>query len=153
MHWIGGVTSAVGLYFVLVGLDVMPIPGGRGSLHAPLWIALLAGLVFFLGGCAVLLQARGRANDSGELPPDAPRWMRVAQYLIGVAIFASFALIGSWVAIGGDPRQFSGSFGEHGIGVTVARAAFGFGAIICWLATIAFATAGARKLLGHGKTK
>ena len=34
----------------------------------------------------------------------------------------------------------------------IARSAFGIGAIIAWLATIAFAVSGARKLLRRGKT-
>jgi hypothetical protein len=151
---IGALAAGVGLYFTLVGFSVLPVPGGPRNLHAPLWIVLLAGLVFFLGGAAVLMQSFGRANASGELPADAPRWMRVAQYLIGVAIFASFALIGSWVAVGGDARQFSGGIPLVGGGtnVSIARVAFGIGAIICWLATIGFAVSGARKLLGRGKS-
>ena len=103
LRWIGAGAAAVGLYFMLVGLGVVPVPGGPRNLHSPLWIVLLIGLAFFLGGAAVLIQVIGRANASGELPSDAPQWMRVVQYLIGVAIFASFALVGSWVAIGGDP--------------------------------------------------
>ena len=119
----------------------------------PLWIVLLVGLAFFLAGAAVLIQVVGRANASGDLPSQAPLWMRVVQYLIGVTIFASFALIGSWVALAGDSRQFSGSFliFDGPTNVTIARAMFGFGAVICWLATIGFAVSGARKLRGRGK--
>ena len=153
-RWIGAIAAAIGLYFMLVGAGALPVPGGSRNLHAPSWVVLLAGLVFFLGGAAVLLQVAGKANASGDLPSDAPFWLRVAQYLIGVTIFASFALVGSWVAIGGDARQFSGGvpFVNHSIGVTIARAMFGVGAIVCWLATIGFAISGASKLLGRGKS-
>ena len=153
-RWIGALCAAIGLYFMLIGCGVLPVPGGPRNLHGPLWVAFLAGLVFFLGGLAVLLQGFGRANESGELPADAPLWMRAAQYLIGVAIFASFALMGSWVALGGDERGFSGGipFVGHGTNASIARVAFGIGALICWLATIAFAVSRARKLLARGKS-
>lgn len=154
MRWIGALCAAIGLYFMLVGLGALPVPGGPRNLYAPLGVVLLAGLVFFLGGAAVLLQALGKANDSGELPADAPLWMRLIQYLIGVAIFASFAMIGSWIALGGDERGFSGGipFVGRDTNISIARVAFGIGAIICWLATIGYAVSGARKLLGRGKS-
>ena len=131
-----------------IGLGLLPVPGGPRNLHGPLWIVLLAGLTFFLAGVAVLIQVIGRANESGELPAAAPFWIRVVQYLIGVAIFASFAMIGSWIALLGDGKQFSGSFLLFGASINeiLARTAFGFGAIICWFGTIAFAVVGARKL-------
>jgi hypothetical protein len=148
-RWIGAIAAAFGLYFMLVGFGLLPVPGGPRNLHAPLWVVVLAGLVFFLGGLAVVLQGMGRANASGELPSDAPHWIRVAQYLIGVTIFASFALIGSWIAIGGEARQFSSNVPF--VGVSIARIMFGIGAAICWLATAGFAVSGARKLLRRGK--
>ncbi len=79
--------------------------------------------------------------------------MRAAQYLFGVVLFAAFAMLGSWVAIGGDARYFSGGIPFLGgaLNVSIARIAFGLGALICWLATIGFAVSGARKLLRHGK--
>jgi hypothetical protein len=148
-RWIGAAAAAAGSYLMLVGLGLLQIPGGPGNLHGPLWIILAAGLAFFLAGVAVFLQVIGRANANGDLPGDAPLWMRLVQYLIGVAIFAAFALIGSWVAFGGGPRSFSGSFLFFGdaSNAMIGRAAFGFGAIICWLGTIAFAVVGARKVL------
>jgi hypothetical protein len=152
-RWIGAIAAAIGLYFMLVGLGLLPVPGGPRNLHAPLWVVLLAGLVFFLGGAAVLLQSLGRANAHGELPPDAPHWMRVVQYLMGVTIFASFALVGSWIAIGGEARQFSGSVPFLGGGASMARIVFGIGAAICWLATIGVEVSGARKLLGRPKSQ
>lgn len=153
MRWIGTGVAAFGLWLMLVGLGVLPAPGGPGNLHGPLWLVLAAGLAFFLAGAAVFVQVLGRANEAGEFPADTPMWMRVAQYLIGVAIFACFALIGSWIAFGGGPRTFSGGFMFFGdaANVSIGRIVFGFGAIICWLGTIAFAVAGARKLLRPGK--
>jgi hypothetical protein len=130
---IGLAASAAGLFLVLIGVGLLPISGG----DTPPWVVLCAGLVFFLGGASVILQEVGGANRQGELPTQAPFWMRAAQYLIGVATFASFAAIGSWVALGAGETLS-----------TIARTAFGIGAIILWLAAVAFAASGARKLFG-----
>ena len=153
MLWIGAGATAAGLYLMLVGLAVLPVPGGRSNLHGPLWIALLLGIAVFLAGVCALIQAIGRAKAGGDLPADAPQWMRVAQYLIGVALFAAFAMIGSWVAFGSGERAFSGSFMwfDGATNAAIGRTAFGIGAVITWLATIAFAVAGARKLRGRGQ--
>jgi hypothetical protein len=147
---IGAGAAAVGLYFMLVAAAVFPVPGGPRNLHAPSWVVLCAGLAFFLGGAAVVLQGLGKINAKGELAADAPLWMRAAQQLVGIAIFACFALIATWIALAGDARQFSGSVKgmsvEVGTGVGVARVAFAIGAIICWLATFAVARSALRKL-------
>ena len=152
MRLIGIGAMAAGLYGMLVGLDVLPVPGGRSNLHGPLWLALLIGLVVFLAGLAALLQAVGRATAAGDMPADAPLWMRAGQYAIAVAMFAGFAVIGSWVAVASDPRYFSAGIPFFGsLNIPIARIAFGFGALICWLGTIAYAVVGARKLFGRGQ--
>lgn len=147
--WIGVIAAAGGLYLTLVGLGLLPVPGGPRNLHAPLWIVLLVGLLFLLAGAAMLLQVIGRADAGGSLPADAPFWIRVVQYLIGVAMFLFFAVLGTWVALGGDARHFSGGvpFLHGTTNVAIARGLFGLGAAVVWLATIAFAVSGARKLL------
>jgi hypothetical protein len=146
---IGLIVGAIGLFFVLVGLGIVPPPGGKKALHSPLWVVFCAGLTFFLAGGALLLHlASGAKPTAQELPPDAPQWMRIAQYLAMVTIFASFAAIGSWVALGPGDRAFSMStpFFSAPAGELVGRIAFGIGAIVTWLCTIAVAVAGARKL-------
>jgi hypothetical protein len=154
MYFYGALAAAAGLYFMLVGFGVLATPGGPRNLHAPLWVVQLIGLIFVLAGAAIVIQGMGHANGSGELPADAPQWMRAAQYFIGVVVFACFALIGSWVAIGGESRQFSGGipFVSSLTNVSLARVMFGLGAAICWIATIAFAVSGARKLRACGKS-
>lgn len=153
---IGVLATAAGLYFILVGVSVLPIPGGPGKLHAPLWVVGCAGLIFLFAGAAVLVQGIGKANASGELLPGAPFWLRVAQHVIVGGIFACFAMIGSWIAVFGEARQFSGSLSILGLGfgfdmgVAIARVAFGIGALICWIGTIALAVSAARKLFGSG---
>jgi hypothetical protein len=148
MKSIGIGLGLVGLYGMLIGLEVVPVPGGRDNLHGPLWIGTLLGFVGLLAGGACLIQAFGRASAGAELPADAPLWMRTASYLIGVALFAAFAVLGTWVAFLGDARYFSGGIPFLGAGnIPLARIMFGFGALICWLATIGYAVQGARKLL------
>ena len=152
---IGCIAGLAGLYFLLVGAGVLPIPGGPRNLHAPLWVVLAAGLAFFLGGTAVVLQAFGCANEQGEFPAGAPFWLRATQYLIGVVILASFGAIGSWIAFGPGERAFSGSLGflSGNVSGAIGRTAFGLGALMIWLAAIGFAVAGARKLLRRSQDR
>ena len=67
-----------------------------------MWVVTLCGLCFLLGGLAVMIPAlvTGQVSHDGELPAGAPPWLRVMQYLFCLMIFASFAVIGSWVAFG-----------------------------------------------------
>jgi hypothetical protein len=152
---IGVAAGSAGLYFLLIGAGVLPVPGGPDNLNGPLWLLLCTGLAFFLAGVAILLQAFGRANDQGEFPAEAPSWLRVMQYLIGVAIFASFGAIGSWIAFGPDERAFSGSFfflsGEAN--AVAGRAAFGIGAVTIWICTIGFAVLGGKKLFERSRRR
>ena len=145
---IGCIAGLAGIYFILLGTSVLPVPGGPRNLHGPLWVVLGAGLVFLLGGAAVVLQALGRANAHGELPAEAPFWLRATYYLIGVAILTCFGAIGSWIAFGEGERAFSGSsaFFSGDLSAAIGRTVFGIGALITWLATIAFTVSGARKL-------
>ena len=69
----GAIAAAAGVYFILGGAGVVAPPDSDG---APGWIGVLAGLVFLCGGIAVATQAFGRADEQGELPADAPAWMR-----------------------------------------------------------------------------
>lgn len=144
---IGLIAAGAGIFFMLVGLGVVPVP--KRSLHAPLWIVFCAGLTFFLGGGALLLHlAAGGKPDERDLPRDAPYWMRVVQYLAMLTIFAAFAVIGSWIAFGPGERDISMSmpFYSGPANEIVGRTAFGIGAVITWLCTIAVAVAGVRKL-------
>ena len=79
-----GLGAAVcGLYFTLVGLNLLLPPGAQ---HAPGWIVVAAGLAFLLGGIGVMVQGFGRADAHGMLPPDAPRWITALQHLVALAI-------------------------------------------------------------------
>ncbi|MFH1343254.1 MAG: hypothetical protein ABIL01_18910 [Pseudomonadota bacterium] len=147
VFWIGAAALAGGLYFSLVGLGMLPVPGGRGNLHGPLWLALAVGIVFALAGLSALLQAAADANAQGELPEKSPRWMRAAQYLIAVLLLMGLATIGSWIAISPGERHISGTLPMSGAAnAWIGRAVFGIGALITWAAALAFAVVGARKI-------
>lgn len=153
MVWIGAGAAAVGVYFMLVGVGLLPIPGGKRNLHSPLWVVLCAGIPFFFGGLTVFLQGIGKIDHNGETASGAPAW-RIIQYLMGVTIFACFALVGTWIALAGESGQFSASLAGSRVAISaiVARTAFGVGAVISWLCTIGYAVSGVRKLRAGSRT-
>jgi hypothetical protein len=144
----GAIAAAAGLYFVLGGLGVVALPDSGGT---PGWIGVLAGLVFLCGGIAVATQALGRADEQGELPVDAPIWMRLVQHLGALVIVGSLAAIGTWVAFAGDPDRFSMSTsftGRIDAGIAVMRFGFGLGALITWAFFFALARRSLKLLRG-----
>ena len=131
--------AVCGLYFTMVGLDLLPPPGAQ---HAPGWVVVAAGLAFMLGGIGVMVQGFGRADERGTLPPDTPRWITAVQHLVALAIVFCLAAIGTWVALFGEADQFTMSgplTGETRPPPTIARIAFGVGAGITWLFFVAMA--------------
>jgi hypothetical protein len=146
---VGAIFAAIGLSIVLVGVGALPPPGVA---NAPMWVVVLAGLCFLLGGLGVLIPAAvtGEVRDDGELPAGAPYWLRVFQYLLILTIFAAFAMIGSFVAFGPGTRSFSVSVpfvSTSGGSEIFGRIAFGVGAIITWLCLILVAVGGWRKFI------
>jgi hypothetical protein len=121
-----------------------------------MWVVMLAGFCFLLGGLGVLVPAAvtGEVRSDGELPAGAPYWLRVFQYLLVLAIFAALAMMGSFVAFGPGARSFSVSlpFGSTSDGSEIfGRVAFGVGAIIAWLCLILVAVGGWRKLMSRNR--
>jgi hypothetical protein len=145
-----GLGAAVcGLYFTLVGLDLVPPPGAQ---HAPGWIVVVAGLAFLCGGIGVMVQGFGRADEHGTLPPDTPRWVTALQHLVALAIVFCLATVGTWVALFGEADQFTMSTsltGQTRPPPTVARVAFGIGAGITWLFFVALVKRCMRVLLSR----
>jgi hypothetical protein len=144
---------AAGVYFLLVAAGVFPLPGGPRNLHAPLWMVGCIGVILCFAGAAFALQMFGRADRTGGLAPDAPQWMRTLQYLLMLAIFICFGLIGSWIAFGPGIRRFSGSlpFIDGQAGSLAGRLMFGLGAVLIWLCVGGMVVAGARKLFGRNR--
>jgi hypothetical protein len=143
--WAGAACLAVGAVIILVGLDVMPAQGER----APAWVIVAAGGAFAVAGPVLLIQAFGGASaTTGELPASAPGWIRTAQWLLGLGIWALLATIGSWIAFGPGPRDFSvnigGMLGQSG--ALIGHIAFGIGAVITWLGLAAVLVRGLKQL-------
>jgi hypothetical protein len=61
MLGIGLMLASAGLYFMLVGLSVLPPPRGR-YLEGMLWLPTCVGFVFLLAGFGFLAQRFGRAR-------------------------------------------------------------------------------------------
>ena len=152
-YFYAALAATFGVYFFTLGAGLLPIPGGPSNLHGPQWLLLCVGLAFFLAGVAIVIQTLGHANaKTGDLPSDAPRWMGLVQYLIGLTIFVCFGVIASWVAFGPGERHFSGTFvfGDAATNAAIGRTAFGVGAILIWLATAAVVAFGFRKFFDRG---
>lgn len=135
----GAALAAAGIYLILVGLAVLPPPGGPDNQHAPWAVVLCIGLLVLCGGIGGLIQGLGRGDRQGVLAADAPSWLHLVQDLLGVLMFGLFAVVGSWIAVAGEAGQFSGrgiAIGGDG-SVTFGRVVFGLGAVICWAITIA----------------
>lgn len=146
-YYLAAIAAATGAYFMLLGAHLLPVPGGPSNQHAPQWLVFCVGLAFFLASIAVVVQTLGHANDAGDLPAEAPRWMGIVQYTIGFAIFACFGAIMSWVAFGPGERHFSGTFWfvKTATNETVGRIVFGIVAVVIWLGTAAILASGIRK--------
>jgi hypothetical protein len=146
--WALGIACAGGgFYLALVGLRVFSPPS---RIHGPYWLGFAAGLVFFAAGLSVLVRAWLHVPDKQpNLPNDAPAVAEAIQWLATLTIIVALASIGTWVAFGPGPGQFSMSLPVWGsLAEMIGRAMFGFGAIITWLMAALMAYAGAMKMLG-----
>lgn len=128
----GIAAMSAGLLVMLFVSGVIPSHGA----NAPTWVGMIAGGAFVLAGSALVLRsfAGGDRND-GELPIDAPRWLRIAYYILGLSMIGSLAAIGTWIAFGPGERVFSMSVPFVGTGPadqSVGRTIFGIGTLITW---------------------
>lgn len=141
---------AAGVYFILVGFGVLPLPSATAS---PPFVIILAGGAFVFAGLVTLIRAKAGALDqSSELPPDAPRWTQVSYRAAAIAAAGSLALIGTWIAIGSGPRAFeiTGPLVEmRTTGEIVGRTVFALGAVIAWIYVMALAISTVRKFLSR----
>jgi hypothetical protein len=146
-------TIAIGAYVTFAVAGLAPLPQGSRGINGPVWIGVLCGAAFVLAGLLVL--SRGLAGDGsfeGAMPADAPFWLRLTQYVCALILFAVFAAVGTWVAVGPGTRTFNMSvpwFFSDEFSESFGRFAFGVGALITWACTIAVAVTGARKLFGQ----
>ena len=104
---IGLECGAMGLFVILLSLGVF----GQAPLEdTPSWAGICVGLVFVLGGLALIngYAVAGGAAPDGDLAPGTPFGVRLVQYLLGLGITTSMALIASWVAFGPGTRTSPG---------------------------------------------
>ena len=151
---IGVLFAGAGLYFVLASTDVLPLPGGPSSVNGPIWLLTCAGFAFGFSGLAVIIRAVTGAKDAnGELPAETPGWAKLIYLMMGPLIVASLAAIGTWIAFGPGERDItmSAPFFEGPLTEWIGRGAFGFGAIVTWLAAALMARSVFRKILGREK--
>jgi hypothetical protein len=105
---VGGVCIAAGIMPILSGLGlvaVQPIDGTPG------WITVCAGGVFVLGGAALIngYVFGGGTTPDGDLPPNTPFGVLLAQYVLGLGMVALLTAVTGWVAVGPGGRSFSTS--------------------------------------------
>ena len=113
---------AMGAFVALMGLGVVPVDAK--NFNGPRWLTTVAGFVFILGGCAVLMKTIGISENTPI-------------YLLPVALLVSgMAAIGLWVAFGPGERGVDVTFGiasflgGHGAGELIGRAVVGLGALL-----------------------
>jgi hypothetical protein len=141
----GVLLACIGGYFILVGAGLLPPPGDEPA-RAPGWVAFAAGLAFLLGGIAEISQVRATAQGDirpdGQLGETAPGWRQAVHNFVGLGVAACLAGIGTWIALGGDARNFSVPgpvIATVQNGEWIARTVFGFGAAVMWLFVIGVA--------------
>jgi hypothetical protein len=147
--------GAAGIYFVMVGFGLLPMPGGEDAAHGPPAVIVAAGAAFLFAGIALAIRAQAGADDrSGDLPADAPPWTQMAYRVTGIAIAGSLAAIGTWIAIDSGPRAFDMSWPMMDMqpaGEVIGRTVFGLGAVIVWIYVIALTVGTVRKIFDrHG---
>ena len=127
----GGLFASVGLTIVLVSLGLIPVD--PSSVHAPMWVLGLAGVVFMLPGLLMCYYAirNGLSPDGATFEEKAwggPGWF------VGAVIISAFGAIGLWVGFGDGPRQFGG-----GITGTEREGRFVFGSmgVLCTVMAVA----------------
>jgi hypothetical protein len=148
----GLVSVGIGLFYMLVSAGVIPMSGDAGE-RSPHWLAFCAGLAFFAGGLAVVIQTiAGLSGDS--VPSAVPVRVRYTVNALALTITVCLASIGLWVAFGRGPRRFTSNLpflGERA-GELIGRAAFGFGAVLICMVLIAIAISGVLRLRRGAKS-
>jgi hypothetical protein len=112
----GWATILIGLYPVAMALGI--VPSRDESLHAPVWVGVLAGSVFVVAGVTILLGPGSRLTG-----------------LLAAALCLGLAAIGAWVSLFASSGGMSGGipFAPRGVNVALGRVMFGGGAVFALL--------------------
>jgi hypothetical protein len=147
---------ACGTYPVLAGLGVVhmsPTPG------TPAWVVVATGGMFVLAGLAIIVDygMAGASPVDGSLPDSAPFFLKVTQYVLGLAIVGLMFAVFAWIAFGAGQRQFSSSISlpfwssSGRSSERSGRIAFGIGAVLMGLFLVLAAVSGAKRLWRGGR--
>jgi len=143
---LGLIVMAGGVAPILGALEIIPYPLTKGT---PVWVGVAVGGVFILGGAALI---NGYVFGGGKnFDTAAPPRVRALQNALGFAMLAGFAAIAGWIGFGPGEREFSSSislpfwYSEGRGNVSLGRAAFGLGSIVCAAMAIAVAFRSFRK--------
>jgi len=148
---IGSIFVASGLIPILAGLGVIPM---RMSPGIQPWVVVAAGSMFAMAGLSMInaYGLGGGIEQDGDLAASVPYALRVAQYLLGLAILGLMFTVFAWVAVGSGERHFSSwmTFAGHRSrspsSALSGRIAFGACAAFLGLFFVLSAIAGARRL-------
>jgi hypothetical protein len=122
----GLITASIGVFYILLAIVKQP------DQEAPASLGIVWGLIFLLGGSAVVIQTSlGNANAREGLPATTPFWLRSFYQLLCLGIVVSLGVVATWIAFGPGKRTFTGSGAL--LGEAVGRAAFGIGAVLIWI--------------------
>ena len=149
---------AFGLLFVLCGS--FPVLAGLGVFHAhsdpdaPRWVIIASGGMFILAGLAIIngYAVSGGVQADGNLPDSAPLFVKVTQYVLGLAIVALMFAVFAWVSFGPGERHFSSSLSIPGFSTSghssarSGRIAFGFATVLIGLFLVIATVSGAKRL-------
>jgi hypothetical protein len=144
------VTAAMGAFEMVVASGVITL--GPERVHDdPRWASVLVGLIFLLGGAAVVIRGivGSDEQDPDGLPASTPGWIRAVARLMALTIVVSFGAVFSWIGFGPGERNFEGSGAI--LGQTAGRAMFGLMAGLILLVLGSMAVAQLRRLLGRCK--
>jgi hypothetical protein len=145
---LGLLTAAMGAFAVVTASGMVEL--GPERVHDdPRWVGVLVGVIFLLGGAAVVIRGivGGDEQDRDGLPASTPPWLRAVARTMGLAIVVSFGAVFSWIGFGPGERSFEGSGAM--LGPWAGRAMFGFMAGLVWLVLGSMAVAQLRRLLGR----
>jgi hypothetical protein len=149
---------AFGVLFMLCG--TFPVLAGLGVFHAhaapdvPRWLIIATGSMFILAGLAIVNEyaIAGGVQPDGNLPDSAPLFVRITQYVLGLAIVALMFAVFAWVSFGPGERQFSSTISVPGLSTSghsskhSGRIAFGIGTVLMGVFLVTAAVSGAKRL-------
>jgi hypothetical protein len=147
----GIVFMLCGTYPVLLGLGVFH---GHPAPDVQPWVVIASGSMFILAGLAIIngYAIAGGLGADGNLPDSAPLFVKVTQYVLGLAIVGLMFAVFAWISFGPGERHFSSSVSIPGLSRSghgserSGRIAFGIGTVLMGLFLVLAAVSGAKRL-------